>query len=64
MTAQKTNNKIKEPFKALMNFAILKNGASNGLNFELYCVEFLHLCLHDEDVLELIRKFCINCKDL
>ena len=39
-----------------MNFAILKNGASDGIGFEPYCVEFLHLCLHDEETIEQIRK--------
>jgi len=32
-------------------------GASNGIRLEPYCVEFLHLCLHDEDTIEQIKKF-------
>ena len=32
-------------------------GASNGLNFEPYYVEFLHLCLHDEETIEEVKLF-------
>ena len=34
----------------------LKNGASNGLKLELYYVEFLHLCLHDEETTDELKK--------
>ena len=33
------------------------NGASNGIRFEPYCVELMHLCLHDDETIEQIRKF-------
>ena len=33
------------------------NGASNGLNFELYCLELMHLCLYDEDTIEQVKYF-------
>ena len=42
---------------------LLFYGASDGINFELYCVEFLHLCLHDEDTIEQIKSFLYN-KDI
>ena len=32
-------------------------GAPDGLNFEPYWAEFLHLCLHDKDTIEEIKKF-------
>ena len=32
-------------------------GASNGLNFEPYCVEFLYLCLHDEETIKNIKMY-------
>ena len=41
-------------------------GASDGINFEpkvIYIVEFLHLCLHDEDTIEQVKEFLINCND-
>ena len=38
-------------------------GASDGINFEPYCVKFLHLCLHDEDTIEQVKEFLINCND-
>ena len=50
-----------------MNFAIFKNGASNGLNFEPgvnYIVKFAHLCLHDEETIEQVKKFLLNTIDI
>ena len=44
-------------------YEVLKNGASDGINFEPYCVKFLHLCLHDEDTIEQIKLFLYN-KDI
>lgn len=38
-----------------MNFAIFKNGASNGLNFEPYCVKLAHYSLHDEYSINTIK---------
>ena len=32
-------------------------GASNGIRFEPYCLELMHLCLHDDETIEQIRKF-------
>ena len=46
-------NTKKEP---LLEAHIL-NGASNGIRFEPYCVELMHLCLHDDETIEQIRKF-------
>ena len=37
-------------------------GASNGIRFEPYCVELMHLCLHDDETIEQIRKF-LNCNN-
>ena len=39
-------------------------GASNGLNFEPGVndiVKFAHLCLHDEETIEQVKEFLINC---
>ena len=41
-----------------------KNGASDGIGLEPYCIEFLHLCLHDKDTIEQIRKFLSGYKYL
>lgn len=38
------------------------NGASNGIRFEPYCVELMHLSLHDDETIEQIRKF-LNCNN-
>lgn len=41
-------------------------GASNGLNFEPWVndiVKFAHLCLHDEDAIEQVKEFLINCNN-
>ena len=35
--------------------AIFKNGASNGLNFEPYCVKLAHYSLHDEYSINTIK---------
>lgn len=35
--------------------AILLNGASNGLNFEPYCVKLAHYSLHDEYSINTIK---------
>ena len=34
-------------------------GASNGLKLEPYYVEFLHLCLHDEETIEQVKAFLV-----
>ena len=52
------------PNKKAPEGADFKNGASDGINFEpkvIYIVEFLHLCLHDEDTIEQVKKFLTNC---
>ena len=38
------------------------NGASNGLNFEPYCL--MHLCLHDEETIEQVKQFLLNTIDI
>ena len=53
------------PNKKASDEAKFKNGASNGLNFEPVVndiVKFSHLCLHEEDTIEQIKKF-INCNN-
>ncbi len=43
-----------------------KNGASDGLNFEPGVndiVKFAHLCLHDEETIEQVKEFLINCNN-
>ena len=32
-------------------------GASDGINFDHYCVELMHLCLHDEDTINRVKTF-------
>ena len=39
--------------------ANLENWASNGLKLEPYYVEFLHLCLHDEETIEQVKAFLV-----
>lgn len=42
------------------------NGASNRLNFEPvvnYIVKFTHLCLHEEETIEQVKEFLINCNN-
>ena len=55
-TQQKFNEKAPEG-------ANLINGASNGIRFEPYFVELMHLCLHDEETIYSIKEFIINCND-
>ena len=42
----------------------VKNGASNGLNFEPgvndNIIKLLYLCLHDEDTIEQVKQFFNN----
>ena len=42
----------------------VKNGVSNGLNFELgvndNIIKLLYLCLHDEDTIEQVKQFLNN----
>ena len=38
-------------------------GASNGIRFEPYCVKFAHLCLHEEETIEQVKEFLINCNN-
>ena len=41
-------------------------GASNGINFEPvvnYIVKFAHLCLHDEETIEQVKEFLVNCNN-
>ena len=47
------------PNKKAPEGADFKNGASNGIRFEPYCVELMHLCLHDEETIEQIKSFLI-----
>ena len=42
------------------------NGASDGLNFEPgvnNIVKFAHLCLHEEETIEQVKEFLINCNN-
>ena len=36
------------------------NRANSGVNFEPYCVEFLHLCLNDENTINKIKILLYN----
>ena len=44
---------------------LIVNGAGDGLNLEPkvnnIIVEFLYLCLHDEDTIEQVKDFLIIC---
>ena len=51
------------PNKKVLEGADFDNGASNGSNFEPCCVDFLHLCLHDKDTIEQVKKFLNNTVD-
>ena len=54
------------PNKKASDEAKFKNGASNGINFEPgvnYIVKFAHLCLHDEETIEQVKKFLNNTVD-
>ena len=45
---------------------VFENGASDGLNFEPGVndiVKFAHLCLHDEETIEQVKEFLINCNN-
>ena len=50
-TLKKLTITKKEPY----NKALSKNGASNGLNFEPYCVKLAHYSLHDEYSINTIK---------
>ena len=50
------------PNKKAPEGANSNHGASNGIRFEPYCVELMHLCLHDDETIEQIRKF-LNCNN-
>ena len=55
--------RIKKDFRRSLIFL---NGADDSVNFEPkvnYIAEFLHLCLHDEDTIEQVKEFLINCND-
>jgi hypothetical protein len=52
--------------KDLGKYQTLFYGASNGLNFEPgvnVIVKFAHLCLHDEETIDNIKEFLIDCND-
>ena len=48
---------IKEPFMALLKFAIFKNGASNGRELEDNCVFVAHQTLHETELMLNIKKW-------
>ena len=43
--------------KAVLKKLLLKNGASNGIRLEKYCVEFAELTIHETELMENVSRF-------
>lgn len=39
---------------------MMKNGASNGIGLEPYCIEFAELSIHETELIEQVYSFLYN----